>query len=879
MINQPDVQDCNATSKVSRTSESLAGRKSQSRAASFHFEWAERAWTAIIRSLDRFPTPLVPGEDEHKVFVSRYAKRSEDGTAMKWLKFHTSYIFAYAMNQEELPVVPWPLEEPERAGRPVGGAVGRALADVLARGRAGCWAYKRVAYDLLMSKLGFPSAPEEFVAGSMKDHRQALSKEEPHVTWTTFTVHEEACRANPVLSGVLDKIDEICDALFKDQTFHHADPIPSMRACFERGLMHGGGLGELMSWWSLTQQQFPLVEPDRLFGMAWDAKDGEREFRFTDVSYEVCSFQDFVDDVWLGRISDRLCAEPCPILEPLKVRIITKGQAAEYYRALELQKLMHSVMRKHPVFEFIGHPIDDCSFASAFGSQSDLAADEFYVSGDYKAATDNLNPHLSEYAWRAIASRVHYKSEAGETLADTPYLLLGLKALTGHLLHYTAEESKDWEHIIDQSWGQLMGSPMSFPILCLVNAAATLSATKQKFSADLNLRVNGDDIGFIANATVYENWKAVTKACGLEFSLGKNYTSREFLIMNSELRRAPASGDQLEVVPLGYLEDSGTSHGWVPVYHHYYRPKTWKLEGFLNQSVLYHTIRKGTHASEQKDVYWTDLADLSAEALRGIPSKFQWGVLSTFLEAHRPVLSELPRHCNLWLPRSLGGAGVAIPAGKDPKDLVQKGRSSEIVASQLKQAAYLACNPVTRVKAVVSPRQTEGVVAEFFKDVRMRTDHQVLTKLSKSVQMFPGQRPQLGGPTLLGLLCRQLAHEFPHQLDGLVKANSILGNDELEVYEANAHASKAAYLNLQYENWTRKCLKHSLTPIKVEHAIDFVETYRSVSFLELIHEHPSTRVMDLQPRCAYNRMQGRDSGVDRLQVVDPNPSWSLKSPY
>jgi len=48
--------------------------------------------------------------------------------------------------------------------------------------------------------------------------------------------------------------------------------------------------------------------------------------------------------------------------------------------------------------------------------------------------------------------------------------------------------------------------------------------------------VNGDDILFrCIDNEHYEIWKEVTARCGLKFSMGKNYTHRKFLVINSEL--------------------------------------------------------------------------------------------------------------------------------------------------------------------------------------------------------------------------------------------------------------------------------------------------------------------------------------------------------
>jgi len=66
---------------------------------------------------------------------------------------------------------------------------------------------------------------------------------------------------------------------------------------------------------------------------------------------------------------------------------------------------------------------------------------------------------------------------------------------------------------------------------------------------ELPLVVNGDDILFRAiNTRHYNLWKLITKICGLKFSLGKNYTSPRFMVINSELYKVTRSG--LRQVPI-----------------------------------------------------------------------------------------------------------------------------------------------------------------------------------------------------------------------------------------------------------------------------------------------------------------------------------------
>ena len=50
------------------------------------------------------------------------------------------------------------------------------------------------------------------------------------------------------------------------------------------------------------------------------------------------------------------------------------------------------------------------------------------------------------------------------------------------------------------------------------------------------VKINGDDCAFIADAERYRRWNVLGKLIGLKPSPGKVYCSREFLMMNSETR-------------------------------------------------------------------------------------------------------------------------------------------------------------------------------------------------------------------------------------------------------------------------------------------------------------------------------------------------------
>lgn len=98
---------------------------------------------------------------------------------------------------------------------------------------------------------------------------------------------------------------------------------------------------------------------------------------------------------------------------------------------------MHSVLRHFSPFSYIGCPIDewDWRFRWCNDIEEVVNGDKYFVSGDYSAATDGLDPSLSEYTMDQILKKVK-DGRTGEILIDTFWRDLSRKALTGHILRY-----------------------------------------------------------------------------------------------------------------------------------------------------------------------------------------------------------------------------------------------------------------------------------------------------------------------------------------------------------------------------------------------------------------------------------------------------------
>jgi hypothetical protein len=234
--------------------------------------------------------------------------------------------------------------------------------------------------------------------------------------------------------------------------------------------------------------------------------------------------------------------EAFAIAEPLKVRMITKSQPIAW--ALKpLQKAMWSALGEFPCFGLTqGQSIDEMLH---------LIKDQKggLLSGDYSSATDRLN---------------------SDVMATVVAELLRVFKHHESLCHYLRWESgvhrityPSWTGVPDvlQTRGQLMGSLLSFPILCVANAATVMCLRKQELH-EVRALINGDDILFREpHLRKVNSWKRIATAMGLEPSVGKNYYSEKFGSINSQLIEVMGP-NRLEVRKTGKFTVCG-----APSYH------------------------------------------------------------------------------------------------------------------------------------------------------------------------------------------------------------------------------------------------------------------------------------------------------------------------
>jgi hypothetical protein len=265
------------------------------------------------------------------------------------------------------------------------------------------------------------------------------------------------------------------------------------------------------------------------------------------------------------------------VKEPFKLRSITTGPPNDAYLGKYLNRIIHKRVRKHPAFSFADR---DVNLNDLEGFQLD--GNEFLVSADYEAATDNLKTRYTAWTWLCLCKRLCF--------ADWVFFW-GLKSLTRNKW-----EMPNGKFVMQGKTIQPMGNCLSFPLLCVINFAlvrAVVVADRAEFIRDHRripslekrreaaldvwrvahdqikredcIKINGDDALFkLYSLKSYEYFKRLTSSAGLIPSIGKNFISRDFGMINSKLllirRNFFGSGRVTDLVPyvnVGLIKGTG----------------------------------------------------------------------------------------------------------------------------------------------------------------------------------------------------------------------------------------------------------------------------------------------------------------------------------
>jgi len=606
-----------------------------------------------------------------------------------WIKF-AKYKFArffwhYTTQEDSPPCEPWPEGSFADAPGVLACGVAGRLAQKLSRGPTR-WEFLA---SVLQVKKGCPRPSETDLKEAVEKAMIALStfRQDPPECIVAYGQNIDDLRD----AGVPHHLsrDTLCAALrrtvrevFEGKTYSDEDRyrviFPSTSACFTSAKADGGLAGEFaefcrtelisevqseMDWYErrgydipdpsaplpgpaeeqprvlrvtefTPKKQFVRWERSVPFDLPEEGAQRERTPFTIDLTYQ----ERFARKSYL-RLLEKARTEPSNVrpvglAESLKVRIITAGSMALQKVMHPLQKFLWRSLVSHPVFRLIGEPVTARIVQDALGSR--LGVDEYYLSGDYSAATDNLAPWVSNTIADEIAA------VCGLTPAERECFL---KSLTGNIFFDNAKEVLKGG--LPQEWGQLMGSVISFPVLCIANAALCRWSLEIVRAQTLTLKelpmlVNGDDVVFRTTLQGHKIWERITHFAGLSSSIGKTFLTKEFAQINSAnfVRRESPVDDIVE-----------TKRGPVN------RPLWFRETKYVNLGLLYGMKRSGEQVGEDAITStFGSLGTRARELVDKCPCFLRAAVFRQFLRHHSDVLST----CRVpwFVPEQWGGVGL-----------------------------------------------------------------------------------------------------------------------------------------------------------------------------------------------------------------------------
>jgi hypothetical protein len=363
----------------------------------------------------------------------------------------------------------------------------------------------------------------------------------------------------------------------------------------------------------------------------------------TEINEESEEFKTVFGQLWFRMlkraIKEPQMVEPKALAESLKIRLITKGPPMTQTVLKNLQVFLHTTLRHLGTFQLLGKPQSEEVVLNALGKN--LKDDEYYLSGDYQAATNDLK------SWVSLAVAEQISESIDLTWQERDLFINNL------INHKFTDEGE----IKSQTKGQLMGSITSFPVLCIANAALCRWALETSLNKPVLLRdcpmlINGDDVVIRGPQSLYKNWKIITTFAGLKESVGKTYFSREFLDINSTNFERTKEPFKIKIEKDGRIIE---------------RESFLKLTPYVNLGLMFGFVRsegfnKGTNTQNGlKDL--REIGDFEARAkelLRYSSKDIHTKIMRVFIDTFRqPMeLSRLPWYIPQWL------GGIGIPSGE-----------------------------------------------------------------------------------------------------------------------------------------------------------------------------------------------------------------------
>jgi hypothetical protein len=591
----------------------------------------------IMHSLSETMEDLLPG----KLCFSDYWKVAKDMALwgpiqfIKYVKYWTVWPMAHYLKQE-MPRIP--------EGYPTGfpmlfhGGARRYLRDLVNQYRPNGRPKKtteRLVWNWLQAvKRAAAEVGPEMILSSMTDHRQKMTSTPLPDIWSTESERD----------GLYKKV-------FKNIRVDMDLRDPSQNAAFPKQL-RGVKLG------GRAKGGGKQIIRETLLTRGWGSDDLLKMVETRPGKTESIGG---VATPTLTEVRSLLKSEPIdvqvlPITEPLKVRLITKGNALRYWYAGFMQRAMFQQLRKFPQFALIGEPVGIFHLVGLLNREQALGLDfPNWNSGDYSGATDGQDIGSTRHAFETCLWEAGLKNKWTNGEADELR-----KVIYEQDINYPRDSGLD---PVKQQNGQLMGSVLSFPILSAVNLVCYWRALNRYLEArgkpgverlrDLPVLVNGDDILFRSDPELYGLWKQEIGLSTFTLSPGKNYVHPTILTINS----------------VCFEHKGGSDFVVVP---------------FMNNGLLIN--RMGTSRDTQKALpIWEHHNMVLFGAMNQIRAH------QRFIHYHRKTIKIITRDgkLNLFLPLERGGCGFHVPHGwKLREENYSDGVNPYITDFQRKFATY-----------------------------------------------------------------------------------------------------------------------------------------------------------------------------------------------
>jgi len=608
-------------------------------------------------------------------YLLRYVATNGEGSWVKFLKWKTAAFFAFYRSQE-LP--PKPCQKFDKLedythlmNMPyalLGGEAHNFLMSLQAKDYE---RFMQFTDSSLYLKKGMPRVPDSMIEKSINDTVEELTgipKVMPdQMIFIDSETRNPMDRSDQVFVSkqkVIMALRRTTSELFENECFTHDDVFepffPSTSANYNWSRGKCGALGELYYQGFFGERVSGIEFGFRscsVFGKSAIHYGGlgkheqylyacENQCWGEQLDIETCVMVDPTDlkmkwretytKIWSAAQFEKPYVAPVGLAEPLKVRVIIKGPPLLYTALKPFQKWMWGVLKKHPVFQLIGRPVtEDDVNRLLFG----MPGNHEVVSGDYVSSTNRLHSWVSETILDelmiCIGEQIDLDLFPPNFMVELKSMFL--KALTKHIFVVDSSNSEGGLSKTEknQTEGQLMGSIVSFPFLCIANAALCRLAMEEADGKVYQIKgkkcpllVNGDDCLLRGTKRLRPVWEQFCSLAGLSSSVGKTYFSNSFCTINSEI----------------FQKD--------------HRTGIWEARKYVNLGLVFGRSRvltedNGGGAPTQ------NLGTISRDLKRTCPKELWLKVKKQFIHHNRVNLVKYPG-IPWFIPEWLGGLGLPV---------------------------------------------------------------------------------------------------------------------------------------------------------------------------------------------------------------------------